>query len=134
MLPLIDEIKGSFAPDLVVNKVRPGAAVRSVAESLTAGMDSAGQPAGLDLSDEEIQEVITFLAGLDESVFAGTNREMWKLRMFFRPSAVANFLRERGVSHALFAQEGFFISLRRVLILFPHSARQVLLRPVRFAS
>ncbi len=53
-------------------------------------------------SDEEIEEVIRFIDSLDDKYFTGTNKNIWKLRMFFKPSQVSDFLSSRGLSHESF--------------------------------
>jgi flagellar biosynthesis protein FlhG len=53
-------------------------------------------------SDEEIEDVIRFIDSLDDKYFIGTNKNIWKLRMFFRPSQVSDFLLSRGISHESF--------------------------------
>lgn len=54
-----------------------------------------------DFTDEEIEEVIHLIGNLDDSIFRGTNRNIWKLKMYFKPSEVVNFLVGRGVSHMI---------------------------------
>jgi hypothetical protein len=46
-----------------------------------------------------VKRIIKAMEWLDDSVFTGTNREAWKLRMYFNPSEVVDFLVSRGVSH-----------------------------------
>ncbi|GBE34442.1 hypothetical protein BMS3Bbin06_00967 [bacterium BMS3Bbin06] len=60
------------------------------------------QWSGIDFTDDEIEELIGFIEGLDEGFFTGTNREIWKLRLFYRPEEVVAFLISRGVTHELF--------------------------------
>ena len=50
-------------------------------------------------SDEDVERILKVIEWLDDSVFTGTNREAWKLRMYFNPSDVVDFLISRGVSH-----------------------------------
>jgi flagellar biosynthesis protein FlhG len=58
-----------------------------------------------DFSDEEVENIINLMEGLDESIFRGTNRNAWKLRMYFKPAEVVNFLISRGVTHETFYKE-----------------------------
>jgi flagellar biosynthesis protein FlhG len=53
-------------------------------------------------SDEEQDEIMQFIDTLDSRVFDKTNRNAWKLRMFFKPSDVVGYLISRGVTHNLF--------------------------------
>ncbi|MGB9715578.1 MAG: P-loop NTPase [Thermodesulfovibrionales bacterium] len=53
-------------------------------------------------SDEEIEEFIRFIDSLDDKYFIGTNKNIWKLRMYFKPSQVSEFLMSRGISHESF--------------------------------
>jgi len=59
----------------------------------------------LDYSDEEVEEIIQFMDRLDDRVFSGSKRDAWKLRMFFKPVEVVNFLISRGVTHDVFYRE-----------------------------
>ena len=52
-----------------------------------------------EYSDDDVERIIKVMDWLDDSVFRGTNREAWKLRMYFNPSEVVDFLISRGVSH-----------------------------------
>jgi flagellar biosynthesis protein FlhG len=57
-----------------------------------------------DFSDEEVEEITSLIDSLDDSVFSGTDRNRWKLRMYFKPSDVIDFLVSRGISHKTFYQ------------------------------
>ena len=57
-----------------------------------------------DFSDDEVEEIISFMDSLDETIFKGTDRNRWKLRMYFKPSDVVDFLVSRGISHEAFYQ------------------------------
>jgi flagellar biosynthesis protein FlhG len=59
----------------------------------------------IDYSDEEVEEIIQFMDRLDDTVFSGSKRDAWKLRMFFKPAEVVNFLISRGVTHDAFYRE-----------------------------
>ncbi|MBI5639140.1 MAG: hypothetical protein HZA17_01820, partial [Nitrospirae bacterium] len=88
------------------------AAVNKIVGRLISG---AASPASqqkdirMEFSDEEIEEMIGFIERLDERIFEGSNKNLWKLRMYFRPADVTNFLISRGVNH-----ERFFTSERRL--------------------
>lgn len=66
------------------------------------GPEQTRAPVKAEYSDEEVEEIITFIEGLDEEVFSGTDRDTWKLRMYFKPSDVVSFLISRGVTHDIF--------------------------------
>jgi len=55
-----------------------------------------------DFTDEEVEKIISLMETLDDSIFSGTNRSAWKLRMYFKPSEVVNYLISRGVTHEVF--------------------------------
>ena len=55
-----------------------------------------------DFTDEEVERIIAFMEGLDDSVFGTSNKTAWKLRMYFNPSDVVDFLKSKGVTHKLF--------------------------------
>jgi flagellar biosynthesis protein FlhG len=59
-----------------------------------------------DFSDEETEAIIGFLDSLDESVFEGTNKNLWKFRMYYRPSDVLKFLATRGINYDLLYNNG----------------------------
>lgn len=72
-----------------------------LAEQLTGGTDIGSRIPSTysDITDEEIDEVVQLIETLDADVFRGTNRNIWKLRMYFRPRHVVDFLIGRGVKH-----------------------------------
>ncbi|UCH44160.1 MAG: P-loop NTPase [Nitrospiraceae bacterium] len=55
-----------------------------------------------DFTDGEISEIIALMEGLDNSIFRDSTRDTWKLRMYFKPAAVVQYLIGRGVSHDAF--------------------------------
>ncbi len=57
-----------------------------------------------DFSDEEVAGIISFMDSLADTVFRGTDRNIWKLRMYFKPSDVVDFLVSRGIHHDAFYQ------------------------------
>lgn len=57
-----------------------------------------------DFSDEEVEGIISFMDSLADTVFSGTDRNRWKLRMYFKPSDVVDFLVSRGIHHEAFYQ------------------------------
>jgi flagellar biosynthesis protein FlhG len=56
-------------------------------------------------SDKEVEEIIQFIDVLDDTVFGGSQRDVWKLRMYFKPADVVNFLISQGVRHEAFYHE-----------------------------
>ncbi len=78
-------------------------AVQDIADQL---YQPAGPAAvGADFSDAQIQQVHQLIDSLELAQLAGENREVWKLRMYFKPAQVVQFLLDRGVKHpVLFAQ------------------------------
>jgi flagellar biosynthesis protein FlhG len=58
-----------------------------------------------DYSDEEVEKIIQFIDRLDDTVFTGSKRDVWKLRMYFKPVEVVNFLIRQGVKHEVFYRE-----------------------------
>jgi len=79
-------------------------AVSTIADMLSeAGKMPVAKESMFDFSDEEIEKTIQFIDSLDEEIFADTSRELWKLRMFFKPQEVVDFLVSRGVTYELFA-------------------------------
>jgi len=60
----------------------------------------------LDFTEEERDELLQFIDTLDDRVFNTANRNPWKVRMYFNPSEVVNFLVSRGVTHSLFSKSG----------------------------
>lgn len=87
---------------------RPGGGEYFSAAQRIAGLIEQGggaaavQRAAFDYNDDEIAELSELIDSLDERVFAATNRTAWKLRLFFKPGDVANFLISRGITHELF--------------------------------
>lgn len=66
---------------------------------------SADLPVKKDYSDEEVESIIRIIDGLDDAVFSGSPKDVWKLRMYFKPADVVQFLISRGVSHESFHHE-----------------------------
>ncbi len=58
-----------------------------------------------EFSDEDVERIIKVMEQFDDSIFSGTNREAWKLRMYFNPSDVVDFLISRGISHKTLGTE-----------------------------
>ncbi len=56
----------------------------------------------VELSDDQVEEIINLMETLDDSYFIGTNRNSWKLKMYFKPLEVIDFLISRGVKHDAF--------------------------------
>lgn len=78
--------------------------VKNIAEKLTAFVHAQAPELEVktEFSDEEVEEIVSFLDELDDSVFSGTKIESWKLRMHFKPSTVIKFLKSKGITHELF--------------------------------
>ena len=75
----------------------------AVARVITAiAPDTAAGEQKREFSDEDIASLIALLDLLDESQLAGTNREAWKLRSYFKPAEVVSFLQSQGVKHQVF--------------------------------
>jgi hypothetical protein len=64
-------------------------AVKNIADKLIAYVHAKTDEIQVktDFTDEEVETIIKFMEGLDDSVFSGTKIEAWKLRMHFKPSA-----------------------------------------------
>jgi Mrp family chromosome partitioning ATPase len=86
---------------IAVGKGGVGKSIFSAAMGATLAKEET-RKAKADFSDEEVEEIITFMEKLDDNIFSGTNRSTWKLRMYFKPSDVVNFLISRGVIHEAF--------------------------------
>ncbi|MGQ9569642.1 MAG: nucleotide-binding protein [Thermodesulfovibrionales bacterium] len=77
--------------------------IQKIAERLTRTSKIDLQKENISFySDEEIEEVIRFIDSLDDKYFVGTNKNIWKLRMFFKPSQVSDFLLNQGLNHESF--------------------------------
>jgi flagellar biosynthesis protein FlhG len=79
-------------------------ATRDIIDRLleSPGEDGVKKARTFDFSDEERDEIMQFIDTLDDRVFSKSNRNAWKLRMFFKPSDVVGYLISRGVTHTLF--------------------------------
>lgn len=58
-----------------------------------------------DFSDEDIEMIIRFIDTLDDKIFIGSSRNIWKLRMYFKPLDVLNFLNSQGITHEAFYKQ-----------------------------
>lgn len=58
-----------------------------------------------DFSDEDIEMIIRFIDTLDERIFIGSSKNIWKLRMYFKPLDVLNFLNSKGITHEAFYRQ-----------------------------
>ena len=81
-----------------VNRIRNNLLAGSAADKALTGTRT-------NYSDIEVEEIINFMEGLDEKIFSGTNRNAWKLRMYFKPVDVVNFLISRGITHEAFYRQ-----------------------------
>lgn len=76
---------------------------RIVSHLVDASAVEAAKPSALfDFTDEEQEQILQLIESLDERVFTAATRNMWKLRLFFKPADVITFLVSRGVTHPLF--------------------------------
>lgn len=55
-----------------------------------------------DYSDEDIAHLQSLLDSLDEQTFEGGSRKSWKLRLYFKPAEVVQFLIRKGVKEPEF--------------------------------
>jgi flagellar biosynthesis protein FlhG len=77
-------------------------AVRSIVNNLRKKWERTKMTGVKDeFSDEDIEGIIRMMDELDENVYGDTNKDTWKLRMYFKPSEVVNFLLSQGVKHEL---------------------------------
>jgi flagellar biosynthesis protein FlhG len=60
-----------------------------------------------DFTDEEIEQIINFMDGLDNSIFREGSKDAWKLRMYFKPGQVVDFLIKCGADHELFYKQSW---------------------------
>jgi flagellar biosynthesis protein FlhG len=58
-----------------------------------------------DFQDAQITAISELIDGLDDALFAGTHKKLWKLRLFFKPAEVVKFLVGKGVRDKLFFEE-----------------------------
>ncbi len=58
-----------------------------------------------DFSDEEVEDIINLIETLEDGIFSTTTRSACKLRMYFKPADVVDFLISRGVSHEAFYRQ-----------------------------
>jgi flagellar biosynthesis protein FlhG len=73
--------------------------------TLPIGHDKMDISVKRDYSDKEVEEIIQFIDVLDDTVFGESQRDVWKLRMYFKPADVVHFLISRGVRHEVFYHE-----------------------------
>lgn len=55
-----------------------------------------------DFTDDQQEEILRLIDTLDERVFSAATKNTWKLRIFFKPAVVIDFLISRGITHPLF--------------------------------
>lgn len=77
--------------------------IKKMIDSLTAATEEESIKTAFN--DDEIGEIIDLMEGLEDSIFEGSSRNTWKLRMYFKPAKVINFLISRGVNHSSFYKE-----------------------------
>jgi len=79
------------------------AATRRIVARLTDSAIPAERKSVIfDFTDDEQAEILRLIDSLDERVFSTATKNMWKLRIFFKPAEVIGFLVSRGVTHPLF--------------------------------
>jgi flagellar biosynthesis protein FlhG len=80
------------------------ASVQNISSKLLNQTESAQAKAArkADFTDEEVEHIIHIMEALDDSIFSGTSRNAWKLRMYFKPADVVDFLVSRGVTQEVF--------------------------------
>ncbi len=79
-------------------------AVRGITDNLLPA-EQLTVPAGnvkTSFDDDELEEITKFIETLDESIFSNTNRNTLKLRLYFKPSEVIDYLISKGVTHKIF--------------------------------
>ncbi len=55
-----------------------------------------------DFEDEEIEEIIKMIDGLDAEILEDSTKQKFKLRLYFKPAEVIKFLVDRGINNPLF--------------------------------
>jgi flagellar biosynthesis protein FlhG len=82
-------------------------AVQNISARLAVSLKSetAQTETRTDFADEEIEQIINFMDGLDNSIFKEGSKDAWKLRMYFKPGEVVNFLINSGATHELFYKQ-----------------------------
>jgi hypothetical protein len=63
-------------------------------------MEPPERPRGGEVDDRVIEELSGIIDELDDGVFESVGRDVWKLRLFFRPDDVAAFLKTAGADPA----------------------------------
>ncbi len=64
------------------------------------------RPLRTDFDDEDIEALSDIIDGLESSILDRTGKNLWKLRLFFKPREVIDFLMKRGVREEIFFHEG----------------------------
>ena len=70
----------------------------------SSGEESVGESEKIrnDFDDEDIRCIMTVVDGADSSILDSRSKKLWKLRLFFKPQVVVNFLRSKGIRHDVF--------------------------------
>jgi flagellar biosynthesis protein FlhG len=58
-----------------------------------------------DFDDSRIRAISELIDTLDDALFVGTQKKLWKLRLFFKPAEVVRFLVGKGVREKMFFEE-----------------------------
>ncbi len=79
-------------------------AVKQIADKVVKPVSTETTDAQIktDFSDADLEEIIELMETLDDSIFSGTNKNVIKLKLYFKPVDTINFLINRGVTHEAF--------------------------------
>jgi flagellar biosynthesis protein FlhG len=90
------------APDFLT--VPAGKRYAGAVSRLADRMDAAADEGDLkrDFTEEELEELQRLIDSLAEDRLGGSTRSQWKLRLFFKPAAVAKFLISKGIDRPFF--------------------------------
>lgn len=58
-----------------------------------------------DFNDDSIKKISNLIDTADKSIFKNSDRELWKLRLYFNPVEVVNFLISKGLDNDIFYQD-----------------------------
>lgn len=63
------------------------------------------KPYRSEFEDKEIEEIMTIIDNLDDSILNVSTKQQWKLRLYFRPSEVVRFLIDKGINNPIFYEQ-----------------------------
>lgn len=108
---VLPELPGMRKHALDIPSLLKGEAGIPFMRHVTRWLDIVLTPEPLDIegirqefSDAEIARLQDLLDGLDDFTFVGTSRKSWKLRLYFKPTEVVEFLLRRGVKEPEFLE------------------------------